>query len=53
MVSSVCGTITKEMFGVASAHEHVFIDMIKCVDITGNEKEIFYKKFTIISDILL
>lgn len=46
MVSSVCGTITKEMFGVASAHEHVFIDMKKCVDITGNEKEIFYKKFT-------
>lgn len=46
MIQTVNGLINKNQFGIASAHEHVFIDMKNCVSITGEEKEIFYKSFT-------
>ena len=45
MVQTVNGLIDKKQFGIASAHEHIFIDMRNCVNITGNEPKSFYKKF--------
>lgn len=44
MINTVLGEINKSQLGVTSSHEHIFIDMRKCVDITGNEPEIFYDK---------
>ena len=46
MVSTVLGEISKEEIGVASSHEHIFIDMRGCVDITGNEPECFNDNVT-------
>lgn len=44
MVTTVLGEINENELGVASSHEHIFIDMRKCVDITGDEPPIFYDK---------
>jgi phosphotriesterase-related protein len=46
MIQTVLGEISENELGVCSSHEHVFIDMRNCVEITGNEKEIFYDKIT-------
>lgn len=42
MITTVLGEINENQLGVTSSHEHIFIDMRKCVDITGNEPECFY-----------
>ena len=44
MINTVLGEINETQLGVCSSHEHVFIDMRKCVDITGNEGKHFYEK---------
>lgn len=44
MINTVLGEIDERKLGVCSSHEHVFIDMRKCVDITGNEGKHFYEK---------
>ena len=44
MINTVLGEINETRLGVCSSHEHVFIDMRKCVDITGNEGKHFYEK---------
>lgn len=44
MISTVLGEIHENDLGVCSSHEHIFIDMRCCVDITGNEGETFYDK---------
>lgn len=44
MIQTVLGEINENELGVCSSHEHVFIDMRKCVDITGNEGKHFYEK---------
>ena len=46
MIQTVLGEINENELGICSSHEHIFIDMRGCVDITGNEKEIFYDKIT-------
>lgn len=45
-ISTVLGEIDESALGVCSSHEHVFIDMRGCVDITGNEEKYFYDKVT-------
>ena len=44
MIQTVLGEIKESELGVSSSHEHVFIDMRNCVDITGAEGEQFYDK---------
>lgn len=44
MITTVLGEINENELGITSSHEHIFIDMRKCVDITGNEPPIFYDK---------
>ena len=44
MVTTVLGEISKNELGVTSSHEHIFIDMRCCVDITGNEPPCFDDK---------
>lgn len=46
MISTVMGEIAAKDIGVASSHEHIFIDMRGCVDITGNEPAVFYDKMS-------
>ncbi len=46
MIETVLGKISADELGICSAHEHMYIDMKKCVDITGNEGEMFYKEVT-------
>ncbi len=46
MIQTVLGEINESELGVCSSHEHIFIDMRGCVDVTGNEPEIFYEKLT-------
>lgn len=46
MIETVLGAISADKLGVCSSHEHVYIDMRNCVDITGSEGEIFYKPVT-------
>ena len=46
MVTTVLGEIHSDELGVTSSHEHIFIDMRNCVEITGNEGEIFYEPVT-------
>lgn len=46
MIETVLGKISADKLGICSAHEHMYIDMKKCVDITGNEGEMFYKGVT-------
>ena len=45
MITTVLGEIEESALGVVSSHEHVFIDMRGCVDITGNEPAIFHEQF--------
>jgi len=44
MITTVLGEISEDKLGITSSHEHIFIDMRKCVDITGNEPACFYDK---------
>ncbi len=46
MIETVCGKIEKGDLGITSAHEHVFINMKNCVDITGKEPSIFKEKMS-------
>ena len=46
MIQTVLGEISEDKLGVCSSHEHIFIDMRGCVDITGNEPECFYGKIS-------
>ena len=45
MITTVLGEIDENALGVTSSHEHIFIDMRKCVEITGNEPSGFYAPF--------
>ena len=42
MINTVLGPIDAKDLGVCSSHEHIFIDMRGCVDVTGNEGPHFY-----------
>ena len=44
MIQTVLGEIDEKELGVCSSHEHIFIDMRGCVDITGNEPALFHEK---------
>ena len=44
MINTVLGQISRDQLGVTSSHEHIFIDMRGCVEITGNEPSCFYDK---------
>ena len=44
MIATVLGEIPESKFGVCSSHEHVFIDMRGCVDVTGSEPPFFTEK---------
>jgi len=44
MITTVLGEISENSIGIASSHEHIFIDMRCCVDITGNEPDCFGDK---------
>ncbi len=44
MITTVLGEIDENELGVTSSHEHIFIDMRHCVDVTGNEPACFYDK---------
>ena len=46
MITTVRGEIKESEVGVASPHEHIFIDMRKCVTPPENTKSIFYDKIT-------
>lgn len=46
MITTVLGEIHESQLGITSSHEHIFIDMRGCVDITGNEPPVFHKKLT-------
>lgn len=46
MISTVRGEISENELGICSSHEHIFIDMRNCVDISGNEPEFFYNKIS-------
>ena len=47
MIATVLGEISESKLGVCSSHEHVFIDMRNCVDVTGNEPPCFNKKMDV------
>ena len=44
MITTVLGEIEESALGVTSAHEHIFIDMRGCVEITENMPACFYDK---------
>ena len=44
MIQTALGEIKESELGVCSSHEHIFIDMRNCVDITGDESPEFYEK---------
>ena len=46
MINTVLGPKPIDSLGITSPHEHIFIDMRGCVDITGNEPKKFYDPFT-------
>ncbi len=46
MITTVTGEIKESEVGVASSHEHIFIDMRKCVTPPENAKSIFFDKIT-------
>ncbi len=46
MITTVAGDISPDELGVVSSHEHIFIDMRCCVDITGDERECFYDRIS-------
>ncbi len=43
MITTVNGEIREDQLGVTLSHEHIFIDMRGCVDVSGNEPECFYQ----------
>lgn len=43
MVTTVLGEIPAQQLGVTSSHEHIFIDMRHCVEVTGKEPPLFYE----------
>lgn len=43
MITTVLGEVNENQLGVVLPHEHIFIDMRNCVDITGNEPPCFYE----------
>ncbi|MBR2375212.1 MAG: hypothetical protein IKA88_02870 [Clostridia bacterium] len=45
MITTVLGEISEEDLGVVSSHEHIFIDMRHCVDVTGDEPPVFREPF--------
>ena len=47
MITTVLGEISENDLGVTSSHEHIFIDMRKCVDVTGDEADCFYDKISV------
>ncbi len=47
MINTALGEISPAELGVTSSHEHVLIDMRHCVDVTGNEPEIFFENITL------
>jgi len=46
MITTVLGEINENQLGITLPHEHIFIDMRNCVDITGNEPSLFYDKIS-------
>lgn len=46
MITTVLGEIPVDELGIASAHEHMYIDMRGCVDVTGNEPPVFRQPVT-------
>lgn len=46
MIETVLGKVSKDNLGTILPHEHIFIDMRHCVDVTGNEPEFFHEKMT-------
>lgn len=46
MIETVLGPISKDELGVVSPHEHIFIDMRKCVDPPEGDTTLFYSKLT-------
>ncbi len=46
MINTVNGPLPIDSLGVTSPHEHIFIDMRNCVNITGNEPDGFYDDFS-------
>lgn len=44
MITTVLGEIEESKLGITSPHEHIFIDMRCCVDVTGNEPARFHEK---------
>ena len=49
MITTVLGEIDSSALGVTASHEHIFIDMRGCVEITGTEPQSFYDPFSILS----
>lgn len=46
VIETVCGKIDRNKLGVTLPHEHIFIDMRKCVEINGNEPPVFKERIT-------
>ena len=46
MITTVLGEIPASELGITSAHEHMYIDMRGCVDVTGNEPLSFRQPVT-------
>ena len=46
MIPTVLGEIHEDDLGITSSHEHIFINMKGCVNITGDEPPVFYDKIT-------
>ena len=44
MIETVLGQIKEDELGICSSHEHIFIDMRACVNVTGSEPPVFYEK---------
>lgn len=43
MITTVLGEIHENELGITLPHEHILIDMRNCVDIQGNEPDLFYE----------
>lgn len=46
MITTVLGEINENELGVTSSHEHIFIDMRKCVDTPEQPPEFFFEEVT-------
>ena len=44
MINTVLGEISENEIGIASSHEHIFIDMRKLVDTPENANDLFFKE---------